>query len=107
MSNSAAMLGKDNAFLFFGVNDKTHEIEGAEFDYNASVNGNEPLVHYIARQLNPSVAFYFDQFTFEGKRMVVLVIPAAKTIPTAFDHARYLRIGSSKENLEKYPQREN
>ena len=107
MSNSAAMLGKENAFLFFGINDKTHKIEGTKFNYNSSVNGNEPLVHFIARQLNPSVAFFFDEFIYENERIVILVIPAAKIIPTSFDNIRYLRIGSSKEDLRKYPQRES
>ena len=36
----------------------------------------------------------------------MLVIPAAKNIPTAFDRVRYLRIGSSKVNLMEYPERE-
>ena len=98
---------KENAFLFFGVNDKTHEIEGTKFDYRKSVNGNEPLTHFIARQLNPSVAFQFDKFTAKGKRIVILIIPASKNVPTSFDHSRYLRIGSSKENMEKYPEWES
>lgn len=42
-----------------------------------------------------------------GKRVVVLVIPAAQKVPTAFAGIRYIRIGSSKENLMKYPEREN
>jgi len=42
----------------------------------------------------------------EGKRIFVLIIPAAHTIPTAYKEVRYLRIGSSKVNLMKYPERE-
>ena len=38
--------------------------------------------------------------------MVVLRIPAAHTVPTAYKAVRYLRIGSSKVNLAKYPDRE-
>ena len=39
-------------------------------------------------------------------RLVVLVIPSAKTIPTSYKDIRYIRIGSSKEKLKKYPERE-
>ncbi len=39
--------------------------------------------------------------------MVVLVIPAAKIIPTSFSEERYIRIGSSKEKLRKYPEKES
>ncbi len=38
--------------------------------------------------------------------MVVLSIPAARTVPTEFNGVRYIRIGSSKENVKKYPERE-
>lgn len=41
-----------------------------------------------------------------GKRIVLLKIPAAVKVPTAFDGTRYIRIGSSKENVVKYPERE-
>jgi predicted HTH transcriptional regulator len=36
-----------------------------------------------------------------NKRVVVMVVPAASKIPTGFDGNRYLRIGSSKVNLNK------
>ena len=71
MSNSATMLGKENAYMFFWVNDKTHKIEGTKFNFNSSVNGNEPLVHFIARQLSPSIAFFFDEFVYENERIVI------------------------------------
>ena len=61
LSNSAAMLGREDSYVFFGVDDKTHEIKGTTFNQNESVNGNEPLQHYLARQLSPSVAFYFEE----------------------------------------------
>ena len=43
----------------------------------------------------------------EEKRLVVLEIPAANKVPTSFENNRYLRIGSSKVNLNKYPERES
>ena len=42
----------------------------------------------------------------EGKRVVLLMIPAAKTVPVSYARERYIRIGSSKENLRKYPEKE-
>lgn len=35
--------------------------------------------------------------------MVVLTIPCARLVPTEFDKERFIRIGSSKEALRKYP----
>ena len=42
-----------------------------------------------------------------GKKIVVLTIPAAKTVPVSFANERFIRIGSSKENLRKYPEKES
>lgn len=41
------------------------------------------------------------------QKVVVLVIPAAKQVPTAFNGVRYLRIGSGKVNLNKFTERES
>lgn len=92
--------------LVWGVNNETHEITGTTFDYRVDVK-NEPLEHYLARQITPDNNFSFHEITLEGKRVVVMVVPAASKIPTGFDENRYLRIGSSKVNLNKYPERES
>lgn len=68
---------------------------------------NEPLQHFLARQVTPDVGFGFAEITMKGKRVVVLTIPAARQVPTSFNGTRYLRIGSSKVNLNKYPERES
>lgn len=70
------------------------------------MNGNEPLEHFIARQLAPSISFRFEELTVHGFRLVILRVPAAIKVPTSYDHERWIRIGSSKERLSKYPERE-
>lgn len=106
LSNSAAMLGKDNAYFVWGIHDTTHEFTGTDFDYHRNVK-KEPLEHYLARKITPDIGFSFSEDTLEGKHIVVLTIPAAKTVPTAFDGVRFMRVGSSKVNLGKYPERES
>lgn len=106
LSNTAALNGKEHGFLIWGVNNETHEIVGTTFDYHRDVK-NEPLEHYLARKLNPDINFSFREIKLNRKRIVVLVVPAASKVPTAFDFSRYLRIGSSKVNLNKYPERES
>ena len=65
-----------------------------------------PLEHYLARQMKPDIAFSFKETYFHNERVVILIIPAAKDVPTAFDRIRYFRIGSGKVNLMDYPERE-
>ena len=95
LSNAAALTGRKYAYLIWGIDDKTHKVVGTDFDYHRNVK-NEPLPHFLARQMNPDIAFQFLETTFQEKRLVILVIPAAKKAPTAFDKTRFLRIGSSK-----------
>ena len=106
LSNVAAMHGEENAYLVWGVHNDTHELTGTSFTYHRDVKG-EPLEHYLARQITPDIGFSFRELMINEKRVVVLIIPAAKNIPTAFNNIRYLRIGSSKVNLNKYPERES
>ena len=46
-----------------------------------------------------------DETEIEGKRLVLLTIPAAKSVPTKFSEQTFIRIGSSKEKLSKFPER--
>ncbi len=105
LSNAAALFGEKYGYLVWGVHDETHEIKGTTFEFNLNVK-SEPLQHYLARQLFPDNNFTFNEVYIDGKRLVIMQVPAAQKVPTAFDGVRYLRIGSSKVNLAKYPDRE-
>ena len=105
LSNSAKVIGSDYAYFFWGVSDFTHEIVGTSFDYNMDVN-NEPLEHYLLRNLYPNLSFKFDEFVVDNKRIVILIIPASINVPTSYKQKRYIRIGSSVESLLRYPERE-
>lgn len=105
LSNAAAYHHEDDAYFIWGVNNETHEIVGSDFNQYRDYN-KEPYQNYLARNLSPSISFEFEELMIDGKRVVVLTIPAAHNIPTAFNESRYIRIGSSKVNLKDYPERE-
>lgn len=105
LSNSAAIHHKKHAFFIWGVKDDTHEIIGTDFEPYRDHN-KEPYQNYLARNLSPSINFKFEEICISGKRVVVLLIPAATEIPTSFKEKRFIRIGSSKCNLRNYPKRE-
>lgn len=106
LANAAAMGGRECGYLVWGVDNDSHEIVGTSFNYRTTVR-NEPLEHYLARQIVPDNSFSFHEIMIEGKRVVVLIVSAANKIPTGFAGNRYMRIGSSKVNLNKYPERES
>ncbi len=105
LSNSAAIAGKKFAYFVWGIDDQSHEIVGTSFNCNQDIN-HEPLKHYLARQFSPDINLVFDELIIEGKKIILLTIPAAKSVPTSYARERYIRIGSSKENLRKYPEKE-
>lgn len=105
LSNAAAFHYKKSAYFVWGVDNKTHKVVGTKFNQYTDYK-DEPYQSYLARLLSPSINFSFEEDAIDGERVVVLVIPAAEDIPTAFDEKRFIRIGSSKVNLNKYPKRE-
>lgn len=105
LSNAAAYHHREYAFFVWGVNNDTHEIEGTDFNQYCEYK-KEPYQNYLARNLSPSINFSFDEDEINGKRVVLLTVPAATELPTAFNDSRYIRIGSSKCNLKDYPKRE-
>lgn len=105
ISNAAAFHYKEMGYFVWGVNDDTHEIVGTKFNQYCDYN-KEPYQNYLARNLSPSINFSFEEVEINGKRVVVLLIPPAEEIPTSFKETRYIRIGSSKNNIKKYPKRE-
>ena len=105
LANAAAAEGKKYAYFVWGIDDETHEITGTDFQFDQDLK-NEPLKHYLARNLNPSINIRFSELVMNGKRLVLLTIPASESVPTSYAGERYIRIGSSKEKLRKYPEKE-
>ena len=105
IANGAALCGKEFGYIVRGINDKTKEIIGTTINFDRDIDG-EPYKHYLARKLTPSIAFDVKEFLYNKKRIVLLTIPSAKSIKTKFDGVDYIRIGSSKEKLSKFPEYE-
>lgn len=102
ISNGAALSGREYGYIVWGVSDKTHEITGTTVNFDK--DEHEPYKHYLARNLKPSLAFEVDEAEISGKRVVLLTVPAAKSVPTKFMDQTFIRIGSSKEKLSKFPE---
>ena len=96
ISNGAALCGREYGYVVWGVDDTSHEITGTTVNFDKDVD-HEPYKHYLARNLKPSVTFEVEDVLVDGKRLVLLTVPAAKSVPTKFASQAYFRIGSSKE----------
>ena len=106
LANSAALLGRDNAYLIWGVADEAHDIVGTDFRPAAAKVGNENLENWLSRLLEPQIDFRFHTLDIDGKAVVVLEIGAAFRYPACFKQEAYIRIGSCKKRLRDHKEKE-
>jgi len=107
LSNSARCCGKPKGYLVFGIEDKTHVVKGTNFNpAKTKAKGNQDLNIWLAQGLKPPVGFEIFSITYEGKTIVLFEINATRDSPVAFFGRKYIRIGSSKTELSRHPQRE-
>ena len=106
LANSAALCGKDAAYLLWGVADDGHAVVGTDFRPETATHGSEPLEEWLRRRLTPSIDFRFQRARYDGKSVVILTIAPPRRQPAAFAHERYIRIGSVKADLREHPDKE-
>ena len=103
MSNAACIANKSFAYLFFGINDVTHAVEGTTYKFKNRKEGNEELELWIKRYLNPSIKFDHFICDYNSHHIEIFRIPAAIGEPTNFKNYPYIRFDSSLTDLKKYP----
>lgn len=106
IANAAALCGRPEGFIVWGVDDATHELIGTTFEPREARKGNQPLEIYLATLLAPAMHITFDVCEISDKRIVVMRIPAAMTTPVAFKDKEYIRIGEVTSELRRHRERE-
>lgn len=104
LSNTAALLGKTNGYVVWGIKDVTHEVVGTSFKPAQTKKGNEAIESWLVRLLNPQLHFHFYEVTHEGKPVVILEIPRAHGSPVQFQGVEYIRVSSYRQKLKDHPQ---
>lgn len=114
LSNGATLDNEEYGYLFFGVNDKTLDIEGTTFNPVAqkvsfkldksSKTPNQYLEMGLRQYVVPKIIFQIHSFIANnGQRVVAFIIPAAKEEPTYFMGKAFVRVDSCKTDLKIYP----
>jgi len=107
LSNGACLAGKPRGYLVFGIRDKTHEVVGTAFDpHETKAKGNQDLLLWLASGLQPNVGFEVDVVEHPDGRVVVFEVGPAWDRPVRFYGTAYVRVGSSKTELGKHPEKE-
>ena len=97
LSNSAAIAGRNSAFIVWGVRDGDRAIVGTTFDPSTAKMGNELLESWLLHKLSPRIGICFHEVDIDNNRVVLLEIDRAQRQPTRFDGDEYIRVGSYKK----------
>ncbi|WP_380182869.1 helix-turn-helix domain-containing protein [Kalamiella sp. sgz302252] len=84
LANSAALTGKQNAWLVYGVSDKTHQIVGTSFRPSLQKYKQQEIESWLLQKITPKIHFHFYEFTAGNNNelpVVILEIQAASHIP--------------------------
>lgn len=106
LANSACLQGRPRGYLAFGIEDGSHAVVGTAFDPQAEKGKGEQLLPlWLSLGLRPNVGFEIHPFTYQGERVVLFEVLPAFDRPVEFYGTAYVRDGTSKTELSKYPEK--
>ncbi|MEN6357683.1 MAG: RNA-binding domain-containing protein [Armatimonadota bacterium] len=107
LANGACLAGKPRGYILFGVDDESHNVVDTKFDpHTAKGKGNQSLLIWLRSGLQPNTGFEVHIVNHPNGRIVLFEIHPAWDRPVKFYGKAFIRIGSSKTNLEKHPDKE-
>ncbi len=72
LANTAALQGRDRAWLVWGVEDESHRVLGTVFDPFGQKIGNQSLQMWLQVMTQPRADFAFHELDCDGLRVVML-----------------------------------
>jgi len=106
LANAACLAGQPRGYLVFGIDDATHEVVGTNFDpYATKAKGNQDLLPWLAAGLRPNTGFEPHIVAHSDGRVVLFEIGPANGEPVGFYGTPYIRVGTSKTELGKHPEK--
>lgn len=106
LANSATLHDVSKAYLVYGVEDETLRLLGTDFKPKITKKGNEELENWLHRLIEPSIEFVIYDIECEELNFSVFEIESAAHRPISFEGKEYIRVGSYKKSLKKYPEKE-
>ena len=106
LANSACLGGRSSGYLVFGIDDETHEVVGTEFDpYTTKAKGNQDLLPWLGAGLQPNTGFEVHPVDHPNGHVVLFEVGPARDQPVSFRRTAYVRVGASKTELNRYPEK--
>jgi ATP-dependent DNA helicase RecG len=106
LANAASVAGQPCGYLLFGIDDGTHGVVGTRFDpYAVKAKGNQDLLPWLAAGLRPNTGFETYIVEHPDGRVVLFEVGPARDQPVSFYGTAFIRVGSSKTELGKHPEK--
>lgn len=106
LANSAALYGKQTAYVVWGIDDATHEVVGTNFRPKQTKHNSQELESWLLQKLQPKINFVFHEVAHNEKAAIILEIAVANHSPVKFSGVEYIRIGSYKKKLADFAEKE-
>lgn len=107
LSNSAALVGKQSAYVVWGVDDATHDVIGTQFKPSIAKHKQQELESWLLQKTAPKIDFrFYELIVADEFPVVILEIQAAPHTPVQFDGTEFIRVGSYKKKLNEYKEKE-
>jgi predicted HTH transcriptional regulator len=106
LANGAALEGRANGYLVWGIEDSHHSIVGTRVDPPTLKVGNEDLEPWLVRLITPQVALRFVRVEATSSVVWLMQVGAASSRPVSFKGVEYIRVGSYKKPLRSHPEHE-
>lgn len=103
LANGATLEEKSTAYFLWGIDDKTHELVGTEYDLQNLKKGGEELENWLRGNLSRNADFKYQKVQKENVTIGVLIIKSAIAQPVTFRKIEYIRVGSYTKKMMEYP----
>lgn len=103
LANGATLEEKSAAYFLWGVDDKTHELVGTEYNLQNLKKGGEELENWLRGNLSRNADFDYQTVQKGNVSIGVLIIKSAIAQPVTFKKIEYIRVGSYTKKMMEYP----
>lgn len=106
LANAACLANQARGYLVFGIENHTHEVVGTRFDpYANKGKGNQDLLPWLGAGLRPNTGIDVRVVEHPDGRVVLFEVGPARDQPVSFYGTAWARVGSSKTELTKQPEK--
>lgn len=106
LANAACLASQARGYLVFGIDNDTHDVVGTCFDpYATKGKGNQDLLPWLGAGLRPNTGIDVCVVEHPDGRMVLIEVGPARDQPVCFFGTAWVRVGSSKTELNKHPEK--